>query len=266
MSGKPAARTCEDIDATALTFAEMKAATTGNPLIAEKMTVDNDVNRLKLLQAAHITQQRSFKHDISVRYPEIISRKEKMIGLVSADIERINSARPIKDDDFCITLGGKTYAERALAGKALEEQAALYLKSHECSEYKPMEIGSLNDFKIFIAKKDFSFVLVLRGSATYTSDYQMSGLGGVTRLCNLYGKIPEQLQTLQKELDDAHKQLENAKAQFGKPFPYESDLKSLLERQSRINAELEFSDKPHDDVFGDDDNDESSDDDEEMEM
>lgn len=262
MSGKPAARTCEDIDETALTFAEMKAATTGNPLIAEKMTVDNNVNRLKLLQSAHVNQQRSFEHDISVRYPDLIARKGKMIGLVSADIERIKNARPIKDDDFSISLGGRTYTERALAGKALEEQAALYLKSHECSEYKPMEIGRLNDFKIFIAKKDFSFVLVLRGSATYTSDYQMSGLGGITRLCNLYGKIPEQLQALQNELGEAQKQLENAKAQYGKPFPYESDLKSLLERQSRINAELEFLDRPHDEVFDD----ESSDDDDEMEM
>lgn len=77
MSGKPAARTCEDIDDTALTFAEMKAATTGNPLIAEKMTVDNEVNRLKLLQANYYQQQRSFEYDISNRYPDLISRKEK---------------------------------------------------------------------------------------------------------------------------------------------------------------------------------------------
>ena len=96
MSGKPAARTCEDIDDTALTFAEMKAATTGNPLIAEKMTVDNEVNRLKLLQANYYQQQRSFEYDISKRYPDLISRKEKMIEWTKKDIELISAAPPAR--------------------------------------------------------------------------------------------------------------------------------------------------------------------------
>lgn len=108
MSGKPAARTCEDIDDTALTFAEMKAATTGNPLIAEKMTVDNEVNRLKLLHANYYQQQRSFEYDISRRYPDLISRKEKMIEWTKKDIELISAAPPITEDNFRMTLGGRT--------------------------------------------------------------------------------------------------------------------------------------------------------------
>lgn len=264
MSGKPAARTCEDIDDTALTFAEMKAATTGNPLIAEKMTVDNEVNRLKLLHSNHIQQQRTFESDINTRYPELISRKEKMIELVKADIEEIAKMPPIGEDNFKITLDGKTYAERSEAGKALEALISQYTASEDCREYKPREIGSLNNFKIIAGKKSFSVTLTLKRNARYFCDYQMSGLGGVTRLCNLYNRIPEQLGGLQNELEQAQKQLENAKAQFGKPFQYGDELKELLERQSQINAELEFSDKPHDEAIMDDTPSENSDD--EMEM
>ena len=264
MSGKPAARTCEDIDDTALTFAEMKAATTGNPLIAEKMTVDNEVNRLKLLQSNHIQQQRTFENDINTRYPELISRKEKMIELVKADIEEIAKMLPIGEDNFKITLDGRTYTERSEAGKALEALISQYTASEDCREYKPREIGSLNDFKIIAGKKSFLVILTLKRNARYFCDYQMSGLGGVTRLCNLYNRIPEQLGGLQNELEQAQKQLENAKAQFGKPFQYGDELKELLKRQSQINAELEFSDKPHDEAIMDDTPSENSDD--EMEM
>ena len=264
MSGKPAARTCEDIDDTALTFAEMKAATTGNPLIAEKMTVDNEVNRLKLLQANYFQQQRTFDYDINNRYPELIARKENMIERVQKDIELISAAVPISEDNFKITLGGKSYTERAHAGDALSALVTQYMMSEEYHEFEPHEIGSLNDFKIIVSRKDLSIMLALKGNARYTCDYQMSGLGGVTRLCNLYERIPEQINGLKYELEQSQKQLENAKAQFGKPFQYEDELKSYLERQSRINAELEFNDKPQETIIGDGSSDEE--DDEGMEM
>ena len=264
MSGKPAARTCEDIDDTALTFAEMKAATTGNPLIAEKMTVDNEVNRLKLLQANYFQQQRTFDYDINNRYPELIARKENMIERVQKDIELISAAAPISEDNFKITLGGKRYTERAHAGDALSALVTQYMMSEEYHEFEPREIGSLNDFKIIVSRKDLSIMLALKANARYTCDYQMSGLGGVTRLCNLYERIPEQINGLKHELEQAQKQLENAKAQFGKPFQYEDELKSYLERQSQINAELEFNDKPQETVIGDCSSDEE--DDEGMEM
>lgn len=150
MSGKPAARTCEDIDDTALTFAEMKAATTGNPLIAEKMTVDNEVNRLKLLQANYYQQQRSFEYDISKRYPDLISRKEKMIEWTKKDIELISAAPPITEDNFRMTLGGRTYVERSKAGDELAALVTKYMMSDDYQEYKSRAVGELNDFKIVL--------------------------------------------------------------------------------------------------------------------
>lgn len=263
MSGKPAARTCEDIDDTALTFAEMKAATTGNPLIAEKMTVDNEVNRLKLLQANYYQQQRSFEYDISNRYPDLISRKEKMIEWTKKDIELISAAPPITEDNFRMTLDGRTYVERTKAGDELSALVTKYMMSDDYQEYKPREIGKLNDFKIMLLHKGALVSLSLKANGHYTCDYSMSGLGGVTRLCNLYERIPEQIHGLNAELEQAKKQLTNAKEQYGKPFQYEEQLRAGLERQAQINAELEVADKPHDEaVMGDCSDDEN----EEMEM
>ena len=263
MSGKPAARTCEDIDDTALTFAEMKAATTGNPLIAEKMTVDNEVNRLKLLQANYYQQQRSFEYDISNRYPDLISRKEKMIEWTKKDIELISAAPPIKEDNFRMTLGGMTYVERSKAGDELAALVTKYMMSDDYQEYKSRAVGELNDFKIMLLHKGALVSLSLKANGHYTCDYSMSGLGGVTRLCNLYERIPEQIHGLAAELEQAKKQLANAKEQYGKPFQYEEQLRAGLERQAEINAELEVADKPHDEaVMGDCSDDEG----EEMEM
>ena len=263
MSGKPAARTCEDIDDTALTFAEMKAATTGNPLIAEKMTVDNEVNRLKLLQANYYQQQRSFEYDISRRYPDLISRKEKMIEWTKKDIELISAAPPITEDNFRMTLGGRTYVERSKAGDELAALVTKYMMSDDYQEYKSRAVGELNDFKIMLLHKGALVSLSLKANGHYTCDYSMSGLGGVTRLCNLYERIPEQIHGLNAELEQAKKQLANAKEQYGKPFQYEEQLRAGLERQAQINAELEVADKPHDEAVM---SDYSDDENEEMEM
>ena len=263
MSGKPAARTCEDIDDTALTFAEMKAATTGNPLIAEKMTVDNEVNRLKLLHANYYQQQRSFEYDISRRYPDLISRKEKMIEWTKKDIELISAAPPITEDNFRMTLGGRTYVERSKAGDELAALVTKYMMSDDYQEYKSRAVGELNDFKIVLMHQGALVSLSLKANGHYTCDYSMSGLGGVTRLCNLYERIPEQIHGLNAELEQAKKQLSNAKEQYGKPFQYEEQLRAGLERQAQINAELEVADKPHDEAVM---SDYSDDENEEMEM
>ena len=263
MSGKPAARTCEDIDDTALTFAEMKAATTGNPLIAEKMTVDNEVNRLKLLHANYYQQQRSFEYDISRRYPDLISRKEKMIEWTKKDIELISAAPPITEDNFRMTLGGRTFVERSKAGDELAALVTKYMMSDDYQEYKSRAVGELNDFKIVLMHRGALVSLSLKANGHYTCDYSMSGLGGVTRLCNLYERIPEQIHGLNAELEQAKKQLANAKEQYGKPFQYEEQLRAGLERQAQINAELEVADKPHDEAVM---SDYSDDENEEMEM
>lgn len=138
-----------------------------------------------------------------------------------------------------------------------------YMMSDDYQEYKSRAVGELNDFKIVLMHQGALVSLSLKANGHYTCDYSMSGLGGVTRLCNLYDRIPEQIHGLNAELEQAKKQLSNAKEQYGKPFQYEEQLRAGLERQAQINAELEVADKPHDEAVM---SDYSDDENEEMEM
>lgn len=262
MSGKPAARTCEDIDEVALTFSEMKAATTGNPLIAEKMSVDNEVNRLKLLQANHYHQQKTFEFDISERYPKLISKKEATLAKVRTDIEFISKNPKREGDNFEITLGGKTYDDRNKAGEALSALINNFQAAPESREIPEKEIGNFSGFKLFAIRQGTAIMLRLDGAGRYFCDYTFNGYGGIARISNLYDRIPGQEETLKREIEEAQKQLANAKLQYGKPFPYEQELKDMTERQSQINSELEFG--KQEEVVLDEEN--NSDEDDDMEM
>ena len=178
-------------------------------------------------------------------------------------IELISAAPPITEDNFRMTLDGRTYVERTKAGDELSALVTKYMMSDDYQEYKPREIGKLNDFKIVLMHRGALVSLSLKANGHYTCDYSMSGLGGVTRLCNLYERIPEQIHGLAAELEQAKKQLANAKEQYGKPFQYEEQLRAGLERQAQINAELEVADKPHDEAVMSDYSDGEN---EEMEM
>lgn len=186
-----------------------------------------------------------------------------MIEWTKKDIELISAAPPITEDNFRMTLGGRTFVERSKAGDELAALVTKYMMSDDYQEYKSRAVGELNDFKIVLMHQGALVSLSLKANGHYTCDYSMSGLGGVTRLCNLYERIPEQIHGLNAELEQAKKQLSNAKEQYGKPFQYEEQLRAGLERQAQINAELEVADKPHDEAVM---SDYSDDENEEMEM
>lgn len=253
MSGKPAARSCDDVDEVTLTFAEMKAATTGNPLLAEKMTVNNEVNRLKLLQNSHYQQQLKFERDINERFPKLIEKKRKVLAVTQKDAEYI-SRNPFDKEAFKITLNSRVYDERTKAGAVLESTIKEFLAPIN-REITEKEIGCFNGFTLAAVKDGMTVSLRLQKEGRYYSDYTFSGTGGITRICNLYERIPEQVTLVQRELEEASKQLENAKLQYGKPFPYEQELRDNLERQSQINSELEFGEHAHhiEEVVGEDD-------------
>ncbi len=240
MSGKPAARTCQDIDEVALTFAEMKAAATDNPLIAEKLTVDNEVARLTLLRSAHRAQQSKLAEDVEKTYPERLNRLNKLHDNAVEDAGAVRK-NPLTDN-FFIEINGRTYTERSDAGKAVEACVEKYMKSgDDFSSHKEAFIGKFHGFDVGIKHIGCSEMkLLLRGKNTYNTDYSFSGLGALTRLDNLYSRIPEQPERIQRDIDLANANLESAKAMYGKPFEGEDELNRLLERQSFLNAQLEF--------------------------
>ena len=248
MSGKPPARTCEDIDDVALTFAEMKAATTENPLVAEKMHVDNDVERLKLLRNDYVSHQSELKRDIEKNLPSAIKRREEQLVKVCADAEYIS--KDDKTDEFSITIEGKTYGkeERAEAGRKIEKLLYKYQASTEYKNYEPVSIATYKGFDVALRHVAGDSKIELSNNAKYACDFSYSGSGIITRVCNLYEKIPVQQAMVSDDIENLKKQLEAKKAQFGIPFEHESELERLLERQTAINLQLEFSsNEPHND-------------------
>ena len=240
MSGKPSARTCQDIDEVALTFAEMKAAATDNPLIAEKLTVDNDVERLTMLKNEHIAQQSKLADDIEKNYPDTLAKQQRRYDNAVEDTESVKKD-PLTDN-FRIEIEGSTYTERTPAGKAIEASVEKYMKSgDDYRSYKEVMIGRFHGFEIGIRNKGLNTIdLLLHGKNTYCTGYAFSGYGATTRIDNLYAGISMQPDKIQKDMESVKPNLPSAKVMYGKPFESEGELAKLLERQSFLNAQLEF--------------------------
>lgn len=240
MSGKPSARTCQDIDEVALTFAEMKAAATDNPLIAEKLTVDNDVERITMLKNEHIAQQSKLKNDIEKSYPEMLEKLQRRYNNAVEDASTVNKA-PLTNN-FQIEIGGGIYDERTPAGKAIEGCVEKYMKSgDDYRSYKEVMIGRFHGFEIGIRNKGLNTIdLLLHGKNTYCTGYAFSGYGATTRIDNLYAGISMQPDKIQKDMESVKANLQSAKVMYGKPFENEGELAKLLERQAFLNAQLEF--------------------------
>ena len=240
MSGKPSARTCQDIDEVALTFAEMKAAATDNPLIAEKLTVDNDVERLTMLKNEHIAQQSKLADDIEKNYPDILAKQQRRYDNAVEDTESVKKD-PLTDN-FRIEIEGSTYTERTPAGKAIEASVEKYMKSgDDYRSYKEVMIGKFHGFDIGIRNMGLNTIsLLLHGKNIYGTDYAFSGYGATTRIDNLYAGISMQPDKIQKDMESVKANLQSAKVMYGKPFENEDELAKLLERQAFLNAQLEF--------------------------
>jgi N12 class adenine-specific DNA methylase len=235
MTGKVITRSCEDIDETVLTAAEFKAIATNNPLLAEKMNVDNEVTRLSILQASWQNERASLRHAIDKNYPQEISRITELIKHAEQDIQAL---KPTVSKDFSIEINGVRYNERAKAGEALEKYMALVEQQMEKSS--DVEIGSFCGMKIHAGREFYSKKLRLLNNGSYSVDMSDSGLGNITRLENLVEKLPDIRNEYEKKLADVQTQLEEAKNEVQKPFQYADMLAGYSRRQGEINTQLEF--------------------------
>ena len=252
MSGKATGRTCEDIDDVALTFAEMKAATTENPLVAEKMTVDNEVSRLSLLKTAYIAQQHKLKNSVETEIPDQLAKAEKKLELAKADVAYKNrwSSDPFRID-------GKIYInEQKLLAEKIEELARKYSLSEDYREYKPVEIGSVGGFTIGFQHTGLAMQIFIKHNLTSYSDFQGSGLGAVTRITNMLERIDSHPDRIEQEIAQLQRRLEISTEQLAKPFEYTDELNKLLERMAFLDAQLEFGAADESSVLIDEDNEE----------
>jgi N12 class adenine-specific DNA methylase len=245
-SGNMIQRSCEDIDETVLSFAEVKAIATGDERIKEKMDLDLEISRMQLLKANYDNQRYSLQDKFTFTYPKAIAEGEQFLECLLKDREVYNTNQT---EEFSITVDGKIYDNREEAGKRI----MLLAKAMKADEAQK-SIGVFRGFELQIKKeKTYSglqFSLVLHGNAKYTADLSDSPSGNTTKLDNLLKGIGSSIEKTEDKIDAIRKDCEAAKAEYKKPFTYADSLKGKLARQAELDKELDLSKK--DDIVAED--------------
>jgi len=264
MTSKSPLRSCEDVDATALSYAEIKALCAGNPLIAEKMNLDNEVAKLRLLKADHDSQRYRLEDDLLTRFPEQITTVTTRITGMEKDIADYTEQREKLTDiqtglegstvsvtaKFAgMTINGVEHIEKEPAAKALLEACKGVTNKNESA------VGSYMGFKMSLEFDSFSkiFYLLLRRNMTYQLELGTDAFGNITRINNVLNDLPKRLEGAKSQLDSLHTQQEAAEQELQKPFAEVDELAEKEARLALLNAELNIEGDGGLDVQGDTD-------------
>ena len=240
MTSKRPVRSAEDIDETALSYAEIKALCTGNPYIKEKMDLDIDVSRLKLLKANHLSQRYALEDQIIKEFPQKIASLEQRIEGLKADMTLLEQNTLPNEDGFSpMYLPGGVVTEKKAAGEGILGLC----KSMTSPE--PIPIGRYRGFDMELSFDSFSreFRITLKGNLSHTTSLGTDIFGNIQRLDNLLGSFGEKLEACTAQLENTHVQLENAKIEVQKPFPKEAELKEKSARLDELNIMLNMDKK-----------------------
>ena len=248
MTSKSPVRACEDVDDTALSYAEIKALATGNEYIKEKMDLDVQVSKLKLLKANHTSQIYRLESDIAKRYPvQITALKEKIAGMcVDADVVK---GIDLQDNDhFAMTVGGKLYTDKKEAGVALIS-AASSLRSVKSAG----QIGEYHGFALFSEYNFLSntYTMTIKGKCSYKIEFGKDTLGNIQRIHNALFAIEKKLADTEQNLETVQQQLKTAQEEVRKPFPKEAELSEKMERLAELNAMLNMDEKGGENLLAD---------------
>ena len=240
MTSKSPVRSAEDVDEVALSFAEVKMLATGDERFKEKMDLDIQVSKLRVLKQSYLSEHYDLEDRILKYFPQTIAEYEQRIVCYEADTALAEQHKPQGEEKFCpMTLRGIRYAEKAAAGEML---LAI------CKEYPlsaPTEIGSYRGFKmeVFYDTVGAHYCLNLCGQAKYKVELGSDPLGNLTRIENELAKLPARLEAAQTKLAETIAQLETAKVEVQKPFTFEKELKEKSERLNALNIELNLDKK-----------------------
>ena len=232
MTSKSPARSAEDVDATALSYAEVKALATGDDRIREKMDLDVQVAKLKMLKANHTSQQYEMQDKVLKYYPQKIAETKLLIEALTADLP-IVQAHPVKDDAFSITVMGQTHTERKAAGEAIIK-ACMLMDDPE----KTVDLGEFRGFPMQLTCDGSKFRVAMKQHLTYSAELSDDAVGNITRINNALESLAERLEAQKARLATLGSELENAKEEAGRPFPKEDELREKSARLSRLNREL----------------------------
>ena len=239
MTSKSPVRSCEDVDEQALSYAEIKALCAGNPLIKEKMDLDIEVARLRVLKADHQSQQYRLEDKLLKFFPAEIEQKQDMIGRFETDLKTL-SAFPQISDGFCgIEIQGKNYEEKTEAG------TALLAICKELKSTEPVYVGRYRGFMMELSFDSFrhEFDLVLKGALRHRVTLGTDERGNITRLDNTLAAMSERLQKVREQLDNLFSQQQATKAELGKPFPQETELIAKSARLAELDAALNMEER-----------------------
>ena len=240
MTSKAPVRSCEDVDEAALSYAEVKALATGNPAVKEKMALDVDVAKLKLLKANHMNNQYRLEDDIARNFPQQIAKLTEIIDSYKADIAHFSEYKITDPEQFSMEISGKVFTEKKEAGAALLA-VCKEIKSVDAA----MDIGSYQGFNMRIQFDSWSkeFILSVKHESVAKVRLGADALGNITRINNLLESYPEKLAEAEQRLETVQEQMTNAKEEVGKPFPKEEELNQKLERLSELNALLNMDER-----------------------
>ena len=240
MTSKSPVRSCEDIDEAALSYAEVKALATGNPYIKEKMDLDIQVSKLKLLKANHTSQRYRLEDNIAKHYPmQITALKERIEGY-RTDIQTYTAHKPVDKDAFSMKIGNRTYTDKKEAGAALIDMCRSAKQPNMA-----ITIGEFQGFKMSVSFDSFfsKFTISLKGSLSHEVEIGADPLGNLQRLSNALEGMTGKMTDVEQKLSNVEHQLETAKVEVTKPFAQEQELAEKLERLAELNALLNMDEK-----------------------
>lgn len=240
MTSKSPVRSCEDIDEAALSYAEVKALATGNPYIKEKMDLDIQVSKLKLLKANHTSQRYRLEDNIAKHYPmQITALKERLEGY-RTDIQTYAAHKPVDKDAFSMKIGNRTYTDKKEAGAALIDMCRSAKQPNMA-----VTIGEFQGFKMSVSFDSFfsKFTISLKGSLSHEVEIGADPLGNLQRLSNALEGMTGKMADVEQKLSNVEHQLETAKVEVTKPFAQELELAEKLERLAELNALLNMDEK-----------------------
>ena len=250
MTSKSPVRSCEDVDETALSYAEIKALCAGNPLIKEKMNLETDVARLKILKADHQSKQFRMEDNVLRYFPEQIKEAEGFIAALEKDMDTL-AAHPhpvtVKEgEDGKAAEVEKGFAGMIVRGDTLTDKdnagAAILEACKEVKDAQPVEIGSYRGFSMLLSVENFGsdFILTLKGEMSHRVTLGTDARGNLTRIDNALADMPRRLNNLQVRLGNLREQLKDAKAELGKPFPQEAELAEKSARLAELSVQLDI--------------------------
>ena len=241
MTSKSPVRSCDDVDEQALSYAEIKALCAGNPLIKEKMDLDVQVAKLKVLKADHQSQKFRLQDKLLTKFPADIQETNAHIAGLKADAQ-LADAHPQGKEEFCgMTIKGMTFDEKKTAGERL------VLACSELPNAEEKVIGSYRGFELSLRFDTFrsEYQALLKGQRKYTVPLGTDPLGNIIRLDNSLNNFPERITAAENELTTLHQQQAAAQIEVEKPFPQEEELAEKSARLAELNAQLDVDEKSH---------------------